>query len=160
MRQWWCEMWCVMCRAVWCVAVLSSHSISLSVTIMRPVIRNIIHWSFLIFLLYLFLLTTSMSSVTSHEMTNRKEWKMNGWGSIIANQAYSLILPAGLFLNKKLLQVRGCILLKQNDIFTLLVLFHTKKWTYYSALVKVISFFTVISTHKFHLILMIVLLPH
>ena len=78
-------------------------------------------------------LTTFICSITGHEIMNRKEWKINGWISVIANQAYSTMLPAGLFLNKKLLLVRGYIMICYFSIISTLqfyqialIFFHIK----------------------------------
>jgi hypothetical protein len=121
-------MCCMMCFIIWCVvcvlydmvyeATLQTHTIP---SYSHPFFSHLIHlfklcittsnttYSFF-FLCYVQLISL-LYSFTSNEISKNTDWKVHGWASIIAKQAYSLMLPAGLFLHKKYLLVREYVMI-------------------------------------------------
>ena len=63
--------------------------------------------SFLFVLFLLFFLSPLYSRIraTGEGDNEKKEWELLGWREILLEQSYSLMLPAGLFLHQKYLNV-------------------------------------------------------
>ena len=70
--------------------------------------------SFLFVLFLLFFLSSVYSRIRAKgESDNeKKEWELLGWREILLEQSYSLMLPAGLFLHQKYLNVSVFLFLR------------------------------------------------
>lgn len=119
-----CWMMCWMLKCVVCVlydmvydAALQRHPIP---SYSHSFFSHLIHlfklciipshiWYSSFFLLCSVQLISLMCSFSSNEKMKNTFWKVHGWASMIAKQAYSLMLPAGLFLHKKYLLVSGYV---------------------------------------------------
>lgn len=119
----WCDVlydvfvsYCVLyeCYTIWCMMLrcrdISSHPILTHSSVIWSIYSRLVSLLLILdihlfFLCYVQLISL-MCSFSSDEKTRNTAWKVHGWASIIAKQAYSLMLPAGLFLHKKCLLVR------------------------------------------------------